>query len=189
MKTFEIGKEYFTHSVCDSACRFTIKITGRTAKTVTYIYDGETRRSKIRVDASGEYIQPDRYSMAPVFRAEREVQPEAAPVVEEVAAPAPAEVPAPSNVITISQPAADGMTILVIGQRVERNCGACFPIEGGTIAGFVDIPAGRFTRGGTFALVRWDDDPENPERVRLDEIHQRGWRSAGGSPLGVFVAQ
>lgn len=188
MKTFEIGKEYFTHSICDSACRFTIKITGRTAKTVSYIYDGETRRSKIRVDASGEYIQPDRYSMAPVFRAEREVQPEPAPAVEETAA-APVEAPAPSNVITISQPADDGTTILVIGQRVERNCGACFPIEGGTIAGFVDVPDGRFFRGGVHAVIRWDDNPDVPERVRLHEIHRRGWRSANGSPLGVFLAQ
>lgn len=79
MKKFEIGKEYFTHSICDSECRFTIKVTGRTEKTVSYIYAGETRRSKIRVDESGEYIQPDRYSMAPVFRAEREVLPEESP--------------------------------------------------------------------------------------------------------------
>ena len=73
MKKFEIGKEYFTRSICDSECIFSIKITGRTAKTVSYEYMGESRRSKIRFDDSGEYIQPDRYSMAPTFRAEREV--------------------------------------------------------------------------------------------------------------------
>ena len=67
MKKFEIGKEYFTRSICDSECIFSIKITGRTAKTVSYEYMGESRRSKIRFDDSGEYIQPDRYSMAPTL--------------------------------------------------------------------------------------------------------------------------
>lgn len=188
MRKFEIGKEYFTHSICDSECRFTIKVTGRTEKTVSYIYDGETRRSKIRVDESGEYIQPDRYSMAPVFRASREVQPEETPAPEKPAV-APTANPAPSNVVTISQPADDGAVIVMIGQRVERNCGACFPVEYGTVVGFVDVPDGRFSRGGVHAVIRWDDHPDNPERVRLCEIHRRGWRSANGSPLGVFVAQ
>lgn len=56
MKKFEIGKEYFTRSICDSECIFSIKITGRTAKTVSYEYMGESRRSKIRFDDSGEYV-------------------------------------------------------------------------------------------------------------------------------------
>lgn len=87
MNKFEIGKEYFTRSICDSECVFSIKIIGRTAKTVSYEYMGESRRSKIRFDDSGEYIQPDRYSMAPTFRAEREVQAEEAPAAEKPAAP------------------------------------------------------------------------------------------------------
>ena len=62
MNKFEIGKEYFSRSICNYDCIFTIKITGRTAKTVSYEYMGDSRRSKIRVDDSGEYIQPDRYS-------------------------------------------------------------------------------------------------------------------------------
>lgn len=188
MNIFEIGKEYFTHSICDNNCKFTIKITGRTAKTVSYIYEGESRRSKIRVDASGEYIQPDHYSMAPVFRAEREVQPEAPDAVESSAAPA--EESAPKKVITISQPAADDSTIiLMIGQRIERDCGACYPTEYGTIVGFDDVPDTRHFRGGVYAVVRWDACPNIPQRLRLAEIHRRGWRSANGSPLGVFVAQ
>ena len=175
MKKFEIGKEYFTRSICDSECIFSIKITGRTAKTVSYEYMGESRRSKIRFDDSGEYIQPDRYSMAPTFRAESAVS-------------VPAEDAAPSNVITISQPADSGTVIVMIGQRVECVCGACYPVEGGTVIGFEDVPDGRFFRGGVFALIRWDSRPDRPERVRLSDIHRRGWRSAGGSPLGVFVA-
>ena len=189
MKKFEIGKEYFTRSICDSECIFSIKITGRTAKTVSYEYMGESRRSKIRFDDSGEYIQPDRYSMAPTFRAEREVQPEEeAPTAEESAVSVPAEDAAPCNVITISQPADSGTVIVMIGQRVECVCGACYPVEGGTVIGFEDVPDGRFFRGGVFALIRWDSRPDRPERVRLSDIHRRGWRSAGGSPLGVFVA-
>lgn len=192
MNTFEIGKEYYSRSICNHDCVFTIKITGRTAKTVSYEYMGESRRSKIRVDDSGEYIQPDRYSMAPVFRAAREIQAEEAPAAAEeaapVAAPAPvAEDAAPSKVVTISQPADDGSVIVMIGQSVERNCGACFPIESGTVVGFIDVPDGLVIRGGVFALIRWDNYPDRPERVRLSDIHRRGWRSVNGSPLGVFV--
>ena len=46
----------------------------RTEKSVTYIYDGKQRRSMIKTDESGEYIKPDRHSMAPTFRADREVE-------------------------------------------------------------------------------------------------------------------
>jgi hypothetical protein len=66
-------------------------------------------------------------------------------------------------------------------------CGACYPEQGGTVIGFEDIPDGRFFRGGVHAVIRWDDRPDCPERVRLSDIHRRGWRSSGGSPLGVFV--
>lgn len=186
MKKFEIGKEYFDTSACDSNCIFVIKIIKRTDKTVTFERNGKTRRAKPFTDDRGEYIIPERYSMAPVFRAEREFQPE---TVEEEEAPAPVqEAPARSNVITIAQPADDGTVIVMIGQRVECVCGACYPVQGGTIIGFYDEPVGRFTRGGVHAVIRWDNRPNAPERVRLSDIHRRGWRSAGGSPLGVFVA-
>ena len=185
MKKFEIGKEYFDTSACDHNCVFTIKIVKRTDKTVTFERNGKTRRTKLFSDERGEYIIPYRYSMAPVFRAEREVQPEE-PAEESAAAPA-AEDAAPSKIVTISQPADDGTVIVMIGQRVECVCGACYPVQGGTVVGFYDEPAGRFTRGGVHALIRWDERPGKPERVRLSDIHRRGWRSANGSPLGVFV--
>lgn len=110
MNTFEIGKEYYSRSICNHDCVFTIKITGRTAKTVSYEYMGDSRRSKIRVDDSGECIQPDRYSMAPVFRAEREIQAEEAPAATEETTPAApvVEDAAPSNIVMISQSADDG---------------------------------------------------------------------------------
>ena len=185
MKKFEIGKEYFDTSACDHNCVFTIKIVKRTDKTVTFERNGKTRRTKLFSDERGEYIIPYRYSMAPVFRAEREVQPEE-PAEESAAAPA-AEDAAPSKIVTISQPADDGSVIVMIGQRVECVCGAMYPPYGGTVVGFFDEPAGRFSRGGVYALIRWDDRPDRPERVRLSDINRRGWRSANGSPLGVFV--
>lgn len=185
MKKFEIGKEYFDTSACDHNCIFTIRIVKRTEKTVTFERDGETRRTKLFSDERGEYIIPDRYSMAPVFRAEREVQPEE-PAEDPAAAPITTNAP-PSKVVTISQPADDGTVIVMLGQRVECVCGACYPVQGGTVVGFFDEPAGRFTRGGVYALIRWDERPSKPERVRLSDIHRRGWRSANGSPLGVFV--
>ena len=141
MKKFEIGKEYFDRSACNYDCIFTIKIIKRTEKTVTFERHGKTRRAKLFCDDRGEYIIPDRYSMAPVFRAECEVQPEEeAPAAEEYTVSAPAEDVAPSNVVTISQPADDSTVIVMIGQRVERVCGACYPVEGGTVIGFEDVP-------------------------------------------------
>lgn len=71
MSTFEIGNEYIAHSACDHDCIFKIRVTGRTEKTVAYLYEGKLRRSKILTDQDGEFIMPDRYSMAPVFRAWR----------------------------------------------------------------------------------------------------------------------
>ena len=96
MKKFEIGKEYFDRSACNYDCIFTIKIIKRTEKTVTFERHGKTRRAKLFCDDRGEYIIPDRYSMAPVFRAECEVQPEEeAPAAEESTVSAPAEDVAP----------------------------------------------------------------------------------------------
>ena len=71
MATFEIGKKYFTTSACDHNCVFVVEIVKRTAKTVTFRRDGQERRAKIYTDHDGEYIIPERYSMAPVFRASR----------------------------------------------------------------------------------------------------------------------
>ena len=69
--SFEIGGKYYSRSICDHECIFAIEVIKRTAKTVTYNYEGRTRRSTIHHDENGEYIRPDNYSMAPVFRATR----------------------------------------------------------------------------------------------------------------------
>ena len=153
MKKFEIGKEYFDRSACNHDCIFTIKIIKRTEKTVTFERNGKTRRAKLFFDERGEYIIPERYSMAPVFRAENEVQPEEEPTVEEVTAET-------SCGVEIAQPADANTVVVMVGQRVERVCGACYPVEGGTVIGFEDVPDGRFFRGGVFAWILWDDCPE-----------------------------
>lgn len=86
MKQFEIGHTYYDTWACDSDSISTIKIVGRSAKMVTFERNGKTRRARIYTDSHGEYIMPDHYSMACVYRAERELVPEApqaaqAPVV------------------------------------------------------------------------------------------------------------
>lgn len=86
MKRFEIGHTYYDTWACDSDSISTIKIVGRSAKMVTFERSGKTRRAKLYTDNHGEYIMPDHYSMACVYRAERELLPEDP---EPVQAPAP----------------------------------------------------------------------------------------------------
>lgn len=157
MKKFEIGKEYFDRSACNHDCIFTIKIIKRTEKTVTFERNGKTRRAKLFFDERGEYIIPERYSMAPVFRAENEVQPEEEPSVEEAAVET-------SCGVEIAQPADVNTVVVMVGQRVERICGACYPPQGGTVIGFVSMPDTRFFHGGVFAMVLYDG-AKAPERV------------------------
>lgn len=87
LKKFETGKTYYCRSACDHECIFTIEVVKRTEKTVTYIYQGKQRRSNIKLDEHGnEYIKPNNYSMAPVFRAERQQpEPEQEAIAEEIA--------------------------------------------------------------------------------------------------------
>ena len=82
MKKFEIGHTYFDTWACDTDTISTIKIVSRSARYVTFERAGKTRRAKIHTDAHGEYIMPDRYSMACVYRAERELLPEPEKVEE-----------------------------------------------------------------------------------------------------------
>lgn len=73
MKKFEVGHTYFDQYACDHETMSTIKIVKRTTKTVTFERHGKTRRAKLYEDCNGEYIIPDHYSMACVYRAEREL--------------------------------------------------------------------------------------------------------------------
>lgn len=73
MKKFEVGHVYFDQYACDHETISTIKIIKRTPKTVVFERNGKTRRAKLYEDSNGEYIIPDHYSMACVYRAEREL--------------------------------------------------------------------------------------------------------------------
>lgn len=168
MNTFEIGKKYFDTSACDHNCVFVVEIIKRTAKTVTFRRDGKERRAKIYADQGGEYIIPDRYSMAPTFRACREYVEAAAGEVAEEAAPA-------------------AVTLAYVGQRVVCNCGAMFPLVDGVIVGFAEQEATRWTPATTLAAIRWEDGRQ--EYKPLERIRPFGQRAPGGSPLGVFFAR
>ncbi len=167
MTTFEIGKKYSTRSICNHDCVFVIEVVKRTAKTVTFRKkDGKERRTKIFVDSYGEYIMPDRYSMAPVFHAHEEYQ--EAPVVE--------------------APTVEAVTVLAyIGQALTANYGAGCPTAYGTITGFMSVEATRFTSAHVAAMVNWEDG--RTEAVALDRIHALGWRSPNGSRIGIFFAR
>jgi hypothetical protein len=71
MDKFEIGRAYCATSICDSGCVYVITVTGRTPRCIRYVCGGRERLSKIRVGGGGEYVRPDSWSMAPVFRASR----------------------------------------------------------------------------------------------------------------------
>lgn len=66
---FEVGRFYSTRSVCDHNCIFTIKVIKRTDKSIWILDESKEKRCKIYNDENGEYIIPDHYSMAPVYRA------------------------------------------------------------------------------------------------------------------------
>lgn len=84
MKKFEVGKKYYSRSICDHECIYEIEVISRTDKTITYMYDGEKRRSKIHISDNVEYIRPDNYSFAPTFRANKINEPEEAPANTEM---------------------------------------------------------------------------------------------------------
>lgn len=175
MIKFEIGKEYFTRSICNHDCIFTIKIVSRSPKTIVYEYDGETRRSKLNVDEVNgcEFIRPDRYSMAPVFGASSPVveEPQEAPAVEE-----PQEVPA------VEEP-----VLLYIGQTVIANSGAMFCEREGKIVGFSHREESKLFSACDFAVIVWTESGHK-EHVEVSSIHHKGWVSLNGSGIGVFVA-
>ena len=178
MATFEIGKKYFTTSACDHNCVFVVEIVKRTAKTVTFRRDGQKRRAKIYTDHDGEYIIPERYSMAPVFRASSEYL--EAEEGEEIKDPVSAFLP------QAGQPAHPPDLVLV-RQPDAGNWGAMYPLEAGVIVGFAEREATRWTPAATMAVIRWEDGRTSMEA--LEDIHPAGWRSPSGSPLGVFFAR
>ena len=79
MKKFEIGKTYYTRSICDHDCVITGKVIRRTAATVTMEVSGQgvktLRISKgLSAFCGSEAVKPwGAYSMAPTLTADRAV--------------------------------------------------------------------------------------------------------------------
>ena len=73
MTKFEQGKTYYTRSICNSDCVFAYTIKTRTEKSAVLIdyFGGEIRR-KIKNDNGVEFIEIEKYSMAPVIHANKE---------------------------------------------------------------------------------------------------------------------
>ena len=70
MKRFETGKSYYCRSVCDNDCIFTIKVLKRTDKTLTIVDDfGHIFKPRVKMSDDVEYVVPEKYSFAPVYRA------------------------------------------------------------------------------------------------------------------------
>jgi len=70
MHTITAGSTLTTRSICDADCFFSLSVIERKGSWATISYDKKNRRTKIRTDYQGrEYLMPDRYSMAPIFRA------------------------------------------------------------------------------------------------------------------------
>jgi hypothetical protein len=57
-------------SVCDYNCIFKLTVIERKGNFATINYEGRIKRTKVYSDREGnEYLQPEKYSMAPIFRA------------------------------------------------------------------------------------------------------------------------
>ena len=66
----------------------------------------------------------------------------------------------------------------LIGQKVEANWGAMYPIQEGVVYGHI---------GKRDVLIRWNDGTKC--EVDIDEIHDIGWRSPNGSGIGIFFGE
>jgi hypothetical protein len=70
MKTIQPNSTLTARSICDYDCIFKMQILARSKTTATINWHNKIRRAKIRIDQNGdEFIRPDSYSMAPIFRA------------------------------------------------------------------------------------------------------------------------
>ena len=66
----------------------------------------------------------------------------------------------------------------LIGQKVEGNWGAMYPIS----HGLIDRQVGR-----DIVEIKWEDGYR--EEVRVDDIHELGYRSLNGSPIGISFGE
>ena len=71
MKTIKENTTLTSKSICDSECVFKVNVLTRKGNFATIKnFTGETKKTKIYSDSEGnEYLQPEKYSMSPIFRA------------------------------------------------------------------------------------------------------------------------
>jgi hypothetical protein len=70
---FEVGKTYWTTSICDSECVYTITVIRRTAKTLYVTEHGEAKTLRIKIGfRDHEQVKPHgSYSMAATISADK----------------------------------------------------------------------------------------------------------------------
>lgn len=70
-KTIKANQTLTAHSICDHNCVFSLKVIERNGNFAVIKRGGnDIERKKIRIDFEGnEYVKPDGYSFAPMFRA------------------------------------------------------------------------------------------------------------------------
>lgn len=74
MTQFQPGKTYQTRSICDSDTIFEMTVLRRTAKTIRVIAEGEEKTLRPYEYDGSECVRPfGSYSMAPTFKADREI--------------------------------------------------------------------------------------------------------------------
>lgn len=72
MTTFQVGKTYWTRSICDYDCIYSFLILARTTKSVTVQVHGKTVRRGLSVYNGVEQFKPfGSYSMCAVIGADR----------------------------------------------------------------------------------------------------------------------
>jgi hypothetical protein len=70
MKTIKSNTVLTSKSICDQNCIFELQVIERKNNFAKIKYQGIEKRTKVYNDREGnEYLMPDKYSMAPIFRA------------------------------------------------------------------------------------------------------------------------
>jgi hypothetical protein len=69
MKLIESNTTLTARSICDYDCIFSLKVLNRKGSFATIRFQGNEKRVKVRNDGDREYVKPNNYSMAPIFRA------------------------------------------------------------------------------------------------------------------------
>ena len=70
MSSIKANQTLTAKSICDSECIFSLNVIERKGNFATVKFQGNTKRTKVYIDSDGnEYLMPEKYSMAPMFRA------------------------------------------------------------------------------------------------------------------------